>query len=625
MLISKNLKFRFRSTLISRSSIFLFLILFILSGQVQAGLEYEDCLKNVEAEFTSQIEGNNCYNLDKIDMDRCSHIFRSIKHLQDYTCKVQMGVATTTTGTPAVTREGGIGSGQGKHANDEEYDEESSNTTQQTTTSQQNSNTGSPTTPDDVEQTRANCLQELNVIRDSISGSCFAESDEVQRDYRVYEERCEEPIPRKLSYSTIQNDFRNYCTQHEVSKIKQEYSEEAQQCRQAQMVAAECCGHPEKCFTKPDVSGENDSNASTYMQIGQMLAGTALNMPAGSVEAMCGKMKTISQLTTGVNLYLAQRCTTYVGQCKKACIEPAKRIRAKPACKDGACDDVIAQLEFELNVEDCNLASNGAVKQANQAIASAAATKYADMCKKQAKAESAADITADVFGNPNCTTPGAASSPICQAKCSRPGAASDPNCAGFPGLGNANTGANELAGNTLSTNPFGDLVPETEGQQGPMPEDTAATPNQSTGGQGGGGSSGGLGGGGDGGGGTEGGAQGPGGGEGYNTGILKGTMSGNGYSSSGGALRTGASGGFSGYGGKGAITANARPFNLKDFLPGGAKTKNLAMRGIASTPSDISPAHSNIFQKVTDRFYEVCLRNALYDCATLKKVKKSGN
>lgn len=426
------------------------------------------------------------------------------------------------------------------------------------------------------------------------------------------------------SYASVwERDEKEYYDEQLKKKYDSELS--ANKCETDRKVAEECCANPESCFGKADGEyTDKDEKRSQYSQLFAMLRGTALNFPASSISAMCGKMKQIGNVTAGLNLYLGERCGGYVRQCKSSCNSIVADIKSNPDCQhtsDG-CRAILSDYEVSLN--DCATYDNQTLRMRQQAAVQVMSSKFADMCENASKSSKPDTTTGgDLFANPDCSNPTAAATPFCQAKCTQPGAASDPSCAGFPGLNNGGPESNiGLLGG--SDNPFSGVLPgEDEGTQGAVTPDIAAAGNRSTGGQGGGGSAG-LGGGGGAGGGGDEGSQGYGGGGGYDTGILKGTQSGNGYSSVGGTLRSGTGGGFSGYGGGRAITDKGKPFNLKDYLPGGNKTKP-TFRGLASASADIAPAHADIFKKVTDRFYQVCLRNALYDCATLQKIKKLGN
>jgi hypothetical protein len=408
--------------------------------------------------------------------------------------------------------------------------------------------------------------------------------------------------------------------------VAKKYQSKMNQCIQARKVADECCSNPEACLTKPD--GEPSPNDGMAGGIIKMIMMTAQQVPTGSVSSMCGKMKTISNASSVLNAYLAAQCGRYVSQCKKECQEPQELASKVQECtgEDGeVCEYHTTQMnEFKHKFDECATMDNQSMRLAAQAVAGQLAAKMADMCKNQMAEQQLPDepVTPDdLFANSNCANPTAQTMAFCQAQCSRPGAQQDPNCRAFLGLNNVGQGYGR-ADTGGQGGLFDDLDADESGAQTPNFQDIDPRANSSTGvGPGGGGGM--LGGGDSGGGGGGDGGYG-GGADGYNTKIDRGLASGSGYSSAGGRMTTGSGGGFSGYGSR-AITNkdSGKPFNLKDFLPG--KNQNVAMRGLASVAQDISPASDDIFKKVTSRFYQLCLRDALYDCASLKKLKPTGN
>lgn len=415
--------------------------------------------------------------------------------------------------------------------------------------------------------------------------------------------------------------------EREEKRVSREYDGQFKTCEKARMVADECCSRPESCLTKPD--GEMSQNDGMAGDAIKMLMGMAAGFPAGSASAMCGKMKTIANISTGINAYLAQRCSHYVSQCKKQCQPPSNLKNELSTCgtsdiNSKTCDLVTAQeVRFKDEADECMQMDNQSMRLAAQAVGAQLSAKFADMCKDQFEAQKIAEEEIkpeDLFANTNCANPTAQTMSFCQTQCSRPGAQQDPNCAAFLGLNNNNGFTPTTAGNNDGL--FDDLNADESGEQKPVFDDIQARANSSTGvaGGGGGGMLGGSGApGGDSGGGGQGGYD-----AGHNTKIDRGLASGNGYSSGGGRMMSGAGGGFSGYG-RGAITNNnGKGVNLKDFLPG-RDAKASPFRGLASVARDISPAHDDIFKKVTSRFYQLCLRDALYDCATIKKLKAGGN
>jgi hypothetical protein len=394
---------------------------------------------------------------------------------------------------------------------------------------------------------------------------------------------------------------------------------EGSSCQKASQVADRCCGRPETCMGEPSVDESKDDTIGG--QIVGLLGSTALSLP-GSVSQMCGRMKSVGMAMTALNGYLAAKCQSKVAQCRSACSEPAKRVQA--AIKAAETKSDVATIErryYDYISADsvCDSSNNASWKMAQQAVGNQLGSKFADMCKQATSTNPNAEE--DAFASTNCNTPSAATTPMCQSYCTRPGGRNDPNCAGYyAAIGNGQNG-NGRSETSASNSSLFNIPNDPEGDQFADPQDVEAVGRKAPTTGGGGGVS--LGGGGDGGGGGGDYGSGGGGGDGYNTKIDRGLNSGNGYSV--GSMRVGGGGGFSGYGSGGAITdKGGKPFSLKDFLPGGDKNK-VKFRGLASALPDVSPAHTDIFKKVSDRFFQICQRDALYDCSTLKKMKRTGN
>src|SRR5690606_28853762 len=111
----------------------------------------------------------------------------------------------------------------------------------------------------------------------------------------------------------------------------------------------------------------------------------------------------------------------------------------------------------------------------------------------------------------------------------------------------------------------------------------------------------------------------PAGSAGYNTDILGNTRLGNGYTNP--VMRNTASGGgWAGYSGRGRTPASqGKPFNPKDYLPGGRLDPKRKLAGLAGAIPDVAPVHGDIFKNISRKFYQICLRDRLYDCSTLRK------
>ena len=105
----------------------------------------------------------------------------------------------------------------------------------------------------------------------------------------------------------------------------------------------------------------------------------------------------------------------------------------------------------------------------------------------------------------------------------------------------------------------------------------------------------------------------------FNSKILRGLSGGQGFSS-GGGYRLGK--GFGGMGGGDRDPASAKPFNLRDFLPGG---KGAAKRGLAALGGghpEIGAKTDDIFKRISNRFHAICMQDRLLDCDTLRRLKR---
>ena len=87
------------------------------------------------------------------------------------------------------------------------------------------------------------------------------------------------------------------------------------QCYQAQALAQKCCSNPESCLR---LSGAGTQGGSAMGQVVQTILGLAANMPS-SISSMCGRGKTIADISSGLDLYLANQCRMAVSQCDSSC------------------------------------------------------------------------------------------------------------------------------------------------------------------------------------------------------------------------------------------------------------------------------------------------------------------
>lgn len=437
---------------------------------------------------------------------------------------------------------------------------------------------------------------------------------------------------------------------YDISDIENRFETE---CREKSNDAQLCCGQPEACLGR--AVGADSGTANTALQLLQgFAAATAQNAQAqanAGIASACKKVQNLSYITAGLNLAMSGTCTKNVNSCESSCggiqaeaqeaLNVVKNSKPEPPAYAGdrsgfdlqvyerevrayeenlrALNIIIRNTSSQLT--ECARSRNGATNAAMQAIAAGQAAKIAGLCEQQTNG--GLDSIANNDFNLDCSAPGAAANPVCQQQCSRPGAESDPVCAAFLRNINGNNGFNQAfnaspdLGDGSSDLDLGLLLEEDQ------LADPDFIPPSSTGlasvaGGGGSGLSGGLGA--AGGGGDFGGGGGAGGMLDFNSKILRGLSSGQGFSSSAGRVSSG--GGFKGYGGgRAPASKGGKKFNLKDFLPGG---KGAARRGLAALGGghpEIGGKTEDIFKRISNRFYAVCLKDKLYDCDTLKKQK----
>ena len=402
-------------------------------------------------------------------------------------------------------------------------------------------------------------------------------------------------------------------------------------CRVKEDRAKTCCGDsPASCVSEAFNANEKKSNIG--FQVINALGQGAVAL-SGSIGQLCGNMKTVAAGATAINLALSATCERMVGLCKNECGELVEEIKnAKVEIKERALKsqiNITTQLGSlntvlglaEKSIQSCRTANNGTIRAAAAAYSSFQAAKLADVCKKQAGNELEVDTNSfDV----NCSAAGASANPICQAQCQAPGAENDPICQSIlQNLAGTNTAVNFASGAEADEtfDVAGIFEDDQEVNVGDIAEGTSTTATASP--SGGGGLSGGGGGGG--GGGSSGaggiaGARNP-------SSILKGTKSGNGYSAGGSKLRSGSGGGYRGPASGSAKGAykKGKKFSLKDFLPGGKANPKRGLAGFSrSKNSQLGAKTDDLFNRITARFYEICLKNRLYDCSTITKRKRRG-
>ncbi|MCB9084575.1 MAG: hypothetical protein H6624_09525 [Bdellovibrionaceae bacterium] len=415
-------------------------------------------------------------------------------------------------------------------------------------------------------------------------------------------------------------------------------------CEDSQNKARICCNDPIQC-----VSGLSGPSAGSVAAVGSLAMG-ALGVYAMSgngndpdgIAKNCELMKKLGMGGAVANTALGAKCFTEKGSCEDRCGKVENKYKQVlrdcdqldtvwranngqgqrcPASWKGNYQSVLATANGRR--ERCTSYNANVAAMGQQAVQSAAASKFAEMCEKAATAQNTGfpDIDQQPVFNGDCNDPVNASNPIC-VKCRGPAAQYDPLCRGLNGGQQVNRGS----GSGFSQADFGtrkvdgsDLnVPTVDAQKqnavfgdgmGSAARANAVPQNGGgfTGGSGGGG--GGFPFGGDGG-------QGGGQGGGYDTDILKGVGGGGGYSVSG--VPVDSRGGYRGPSSLGGGKRDANPFNkfnLKKYLPGGEKDpKRRGLAGLNTGKSEIGQPHEDIFQRVSNRVKVLCKMKRLYDC-----------
>lgn len=435
-----------------------------------------------------------------------------------------------------------------------------------------------------------------------------------------------------------------------VNQLEQDYENE---CAPKKEKAGICCGQPERCIGEKIGIGET-AGAMGYAFL-QMLGGASAT--SASISQNCKQMQTVSYATAAINAAMSGTCSSYVNRCQSACrdikqrgmdlkgqIPPVEQTifgydthnhafqSANPEYQRAQEFRAMANRIYnDANraITECSTADNASVRNAMQAVAAAQAGKLAGLCKDKTEAPGEEDPGLDTIAsndfNVDCGAPGAAANPICQQQCSRPGAENDPVCRAYfanlnggPGFGSGfgNSGINNLSGDGLSFD-VGDPLDTDQfadpGQFDAQSQGLATATGTGGGGPGGGGSPGG--------GGGDFGAGGAGGMLDFNSKILRGLSGGQGYSNKVGG-RTSGGGGFSGYGGGRKPAGKGKPFNLREFLPGGKKAAPRGLAALGSGHPEIGAKSDDIFKRISNRFYAICMQDRLYDCDTLRKMKR---
>jgi len=390
--------------------------------------------------------------------------------------------------------------------------------------------------------------------------------------------------------------------------------------------ADQCCNNPGSCAM-------GQTGSSTGAQIVQVLSGAAMQ----AAGAACSRLSSLSDVSGEINSALSQRCTYYINQCSGSCKSKVQQVTSDiqtavaSKCSSAAVTRLSALLQAYQNSQaSCGQASSGNFSMVQQATAANMGKKFSSMCQGGGTVMAAASTNAQAEGGDSSPSSGVA--PSAQMRANEGSAATDSASSGASGSPTQSTAIDKAAdkkslSGTMATEPGSDQTAPTGGGNAGSQSPSQKAAGAASGAPGNSPLVSGLS--------TE--TSGEHGGKGgYDTTILKSVAGKTGLSNSSATMMSGTA--QSGPGGGWTAPALGKmpfatdnfwghKFSLKDFLPGGkyGEPKPEPFRGIASiglpANPDVSPAHDDIFDKITNRFFQVCLRQGLYDCETLKKVK----
>lgn len=396
-------------------------------------------------------------------------------------------------------------------------------------------------------------------------------------------------------------DLINGTGQQSANDCSAQYNELVAECSAAVQETSHTCDE------------KNDTGMNSVGDMASQLSLMFGQQTAGSVQAACSKMASLSAAANAAVAAYRMTCSNSIRSCRSACSRVLEFVQGNPTCRiqgyQGTVGSSSVILEnAESQASRCD-AFEGKVQQANQAISNYAGTMAnASQCGADTAGDSQA-IAQLCVTNPNlpgckdtgpvdCTKPEMAANKVCI--CSRN--PTDPTC-----LNQSDAKGTAVYG---STDPSSRLNAKTGGENylGELPDLPPIQPGRPSSGGAGeaidgrqGGSAGiaSLSGGGSGGGGGS-----------------SAAAEGEGDADAGHGVTAGfygGGGGFGGYGrgagvgGSGAAQRSASPGagggpDLRQFLPGGKYDPQ--SRGVAgaSGPDGITGPHSNIWRKIQNRY-----------------------
>jgi hypothetical protein len=339
---------------------------------------------------------------------------------------------------------------------------------------------------------------------------------------------------------------------------------------------------------------------------GQMVSG-------GDIQKLCQGQMTLSQIGMAVNGAMAATCVQQRMKCTKTCDQGIASLYCGPG--DALCES------RKRKMQRTRVSCEGLDGQAAQLTMAAVQANSDRLMSKLCVEESASSkstltgLATDPTGV-DCADPANASNPFCK-NCARPGAEKDPVCQQIIASAPKGTGLSSFDKDQFGASANKINVNDDGTTQSQMPigfgNKMEAASSAGIGAGGGGGL---PGGGGDG---NFGGNEDQGGGgnskSSINTDTLHGVGGGGGYSVSSMGFQSPGGGSYN-YN-RGSEGSSASAFNLKKYLPSQqlqGRTQLRGPAGLAAGHRDISSASGDIFQKISNRFRDICAKGRLIGC-----------
>ena len=398
-------------------------------------------------------------------------------------------------------------------------------------------------------------------------------------------------------------------------------------CREQVSRTKRCCTNPVACMTSGGVQDAYNTLSALAAVGADVMMGTSGGDPK-KLQQACSVMQALGYGSGAANAGLAGVCYSEISSCEDKCdrIKTQYQAYINENCSGGAPCASSVKSRIQSAISSAKSASNscsamnGQVQMmATQAVAGGLSGAFGGLCANISTATATPPSMLPVT-NTDCSNPANAGNPIC-LNCSNPANASNPLCPklGNQGLGdgsgvslagNPNFGAGSASQNNVGANAGfdGNSQKGVTGGGQFKPASSGGVPNgggQMLGGNSSGNNSFGI---------PDRSQQG--GGRGYNTDVMQGTGGGGGYSVSSAPVAAGG-GGFGGYGQQDE-KRNAKPFDLRNYLPGGTKDPKRGIAGIGSPTPEIGNRYVDIFQRVHDRYAALCRLERMLECGRKK-------